>query len=65
VRERLAPREALLEAALAYADVESEPEHDLGWALARERLLVAAKRYARAEQMEAPGDKPDLVPHVG
>jgi hypothetical protein len=64
VRERLGPREALLEAALAYADVEAGPEHDLAWALARERLFVAAKRYARVEQVEV-GDNADPVPHVG
>ncbi len=60
VRQRLDPAGALLEAALAYADAPSED--DLAWWLARERLLVAAKRYARAAELEARGDTADLVP---
>jgi len=50
VRERLAPTEALLARAIEFG--EQDAEDDLAWALARERLLAAARRYGRAQQAE-------------
>ena len=47
VREHLDPQDRVLAAAIEYA--EADPEDDLAWHLAKERLLAAARRYGRAE----------------
>jgi hypothetical protein len=55
IRERLDHRSAVLAAAIAYA--EAPAEDDLTYALASERLLAAARRFARTEEeaARAPG----------
>ncbi len=66
VRERLDPVSALLARALEYADAPSED--DLAWCLAKERLLAAARRFARAQPAaneETSIPSPELVRRSG